>query len=158
MESGQRLRTKFTRSQVCCSFRVSLNGGIWLPAPSRMLRKSSPSVVPSLYPLGSVRFVASAMTASSALPSSPWQPVQFWRKRRFPLSIDVFEYGGGLVRAFASEALSGSGTAAKDTDVMITPPDSSSARRADFPKCNLNCVPYDDMTTKPCRGERPGQP
>ena len=65
------------RIQISSSFSIwDLKGGIWSPAPSRMLRKISPSVVPFLYSLGDVRSVASAITASSALPSVPWQPVQ----------------------------------------------------------------------------------
>ena len=80
--------------------------GIPSPAPSRMLRKISPSEVPLFQTFGEVRSVALATTSTVAFPSLPWQGVQSL-KTISPRAIDFLEYGTGLLSFLASSALSG---------------------------------------------------
>ena len=72
------------------------------PAPSRMLRKISPSETPLLKAPGEVRSVASATTSTWALPSGPWQGVQYRANEILPWAMDFRVYGTGFLSFLAS--------------------------------------------------------
>src|SRR5262245_41673935 len=77
------------------------------PAPSLMLLKISPSVVPFFQSFGDVRSVASATTSTRAFPSVPWQSVQDTMKVVRPRLIDFLVNGIGLLSFLASARLNG---------------------------------------------------